>query len=97
MLIAIIVNVLLMIIFMLLGSLLLMYLYRNVQNPGNGIGVWIFIIFFAAIALSWLIYSKIVKNLVEKHHLEDKISTSMFSKRGRKKPQQDENNMAVKS
>jgi len=79
---AIILNLLLMIIFMIAGYILLAFIYKGVESPGNGIAILMFLFFFGAIALSWFVYSRIVKWLVNKHHLEDKISPIFSSKRG---------------
>ncbi|MFA7107543.1 MAG: hypothetical protein WC162_00200 [Sphaerochaetaceae bacterium] len=96
---AIILNLLLMVIFMVGGYVLLAFIYKGVETPGNGIAVLMFLFFFGAIALSWFVYSKIVKWLVEKHHLEDKISPIFSSKRGKSQRQKKEriDNMSMKN
>jgi len=98
---AIILNLLLMVIFMVAGYVILALLYKGVENPGNGIAILMFLFFFGAIALSWFLYSKIVKWLVEKHHLEDKISP-IFASKGVKAQRQREkreklNNISMKN
>jgi len=98
---AIILNLLLMVIFMVGGYVLLAFIYKGVETPGNGIAVLMFLFFFGAIALSWFVYSKIVKWLVEKHHLEDKISPIFSSKRGKSQRQRQKkeriDNMSMKN
>jgi len=98
---AIILNLLLMVIFMVAGYVLLAFIYKGVENPGNGVAILMFLFFFAAIVLSWFVYSRIVKWLVNKHHLEDKISPIFSSKKGKPKKQRQKkekiDNMSMKN
>lgn len=95
MLLAIVFNLVLMLIMMLLGYVLLAFLYKDVAEPGPGITILMFLIFIVAIGLSWFLYSKIVQNLIKKHGLEDKISPELLKYRPKKKKHKD-NNFVIK-
>ena len=71
-------NVVLMIIFFILGFTLLGMFGNPDDESGNM--VWIMLIFFAAIGLSWLIYSRFVKWYTKKVDADETFAP-LFSKR----------------
>ena len=81
-LIATLLNIVLMMVFMLIGYILLVR-YGNPDNP-SGAQIWLIVIFLGSIGLSWLIYSRIIKWYTKRVDVEKKFAP-LISPRSRKK------------
>ncbi len=71
-LVATILNIVLMLLFMIIGYILLAK-FGNPDNPGAA-QVWLIIIFVGSIGLSWFIYSRIVKWYTKKVDVDKKFA-----------------------
>lgn len=80
-LIATVLNIVLMLVFMLIGYMLLVR-FGNPDNP-NGAQIWLIVIFLGSIGLSWLIYSRIVKWYTKRVDVEKNFAP-LISPRARK-------------
>lgn len=83
-LIATVLNIVLMLVFMLIGYILLV----RFGNPDNHTGtqIWLIVIFLGSIGLSWLIYSRIIKWYTKRVDVEKKFAP-LITPRARKKRQ----------
>ena len=86
-LIATIINIILMMVFMLVGYILLAR-FGNPDNP-NGAQIWLIVIFLGSIGLSWFIYSRMVKWYTKRVDVEKKFAP-LITPRGRKPKDSDE-------
>lgn len=90
-LIATVINVVLMMIFMLIGYILLMR-FANPDNP-NGAQLGLIMVFLGSIGLSWLVYSRMVKWYTKRVDVENKFAP-LITPRARKKRPADEDDMS---
>ena len=86
--IATIINILLMIVFMLIGYILLAR-FGNPDNP-NGAQIWLVVIFLGSIGLSWFIYSRMVKWYTKRVDVEKKFAPLITPRRRKPRPEDDE-------
>ena len=90
-LIATIINLLLMMVFMLIGYILLAK-YGNPDNP-NGAQIWLIVIFLGSIGLAWFIYSRMVKWYAKHVDVEKKFAP-LITPRRKKKPAAEDDDMS---
>jgi len=83
-LIATLLNVVLMLVFMLIGYILLVR-FGNPDNP-SGASIWLIVIFLGSIGLSWLIYSRIVKWYTKRVDVEKKFAPLITPRARKRKP-----------
>ena len=81
--VATILNIVLMMVFMLIGYILLAR-FGNPDNP-SGAQIWLIVIFLGSIGLSWFIYSRIVKWYAKRVDVDKKFAP-LITPRRRKKP-----------
>ncbi len=87
--VATIVNVVLMIVFMLIGYILLAR-FGNPDNP-NGAQIWLVVIFLGSIGLSWFIYSRMVKWYTKRVDVEKKFAPLISPRKRKSRQEMDEN------
>lgn len=89
MLVATIVNLLLLVLFFVIGFKIIS-LYLNVNPESTIAPLLIGLVFLGSIVLSFLVYSKLVKFVVNKYKLEDKMDPLFGGKkRPPRRPEQD--------
>lgn len=88
MLVATLLNLVLLVIFFIIGMVLIS-LFANAYPDSSMIPVLMVVVFLAAIAGSFLIYSKIVKWANKKYSLEDKLDP-IFGGKNRRPPRRSE-------
>ena len=90
-LIATILNIVLMMVFMLIGYILLAK-FGNPDNP-NGAQIWLIVIFLGSIGLSWFIYSRMVKWYTKRVDVEKKFAPLITPRRRKPKDTDESINM----
>ncbi len=88
MLLATLLNLALLCVFFIIGFVLV-GLYANKYPESGLISILVLLVFIASIALSFLIYSKIVKWINNKYNLEDKLDP-IFGKKKQNKRRESE-------
>lgn len=89
MIVATVVNLLLLILFFGLGFILLT-LYMNANPESSLAPMLIGLVFLLSIALSFIVYSKLVKFVVAKFQLEDKMEPLFGARKRTGRPKNDE-------
>lgn len=84
MLVATVVNILLLIVFFILGFLLLNWIASTFPAAESMLSVLMLVVFILAIVLSFIVYSKLVKWANNKFNLEDKLDPLFVSKKNRR-------------
>ena len=81
MLIATVVNLLLLMIFFILGFVILHFVISAMPDNAAVVQIGVVFVFIAAIALSFFVYSKLVNFVTVKFSLEDKLDP-LFVRKG---------------
>ena len=81
MLIATVVNLLLLMIFFILGFVILNFVISAMPDNAAVVQIGVVVVFIAASALSFLVYSKLVNFVTVKFSLEDKLDP-LFVRKG---------------
>ena len=91
-LIATIINLLLMMVFMIVGYVLLARFGNPESTTANQI--WLVVIFLGSIGLSWFIYSRMVKWYAKRVDVEKKFAP-LITPRRKKKPVTEDDEMSI--
>ncbi len=87
--VATLINIILMIVFMIVGYVLLAR-FGNPDNP-SAAQIWLVVIFLGSIGLSWFIYSRMVKWYTKRVDVEKKFAPLITPRKRKPRQEMDEN------
>ena len=89
--VATLINIILMMVFMIVGYVLLAR-FGNPDNP-SAAQIWLVVIFLGSIGLSWFIYSRMVKWYAKRVDVDKKFAP-LITPRRKKRPTYDDDEMS---